>query len=157
MYHVNSWWQNTTLSWASTHGHLDLKHQKLRVDDCTEEVLGWFNYPHPSADLGCEVSCQSVPNQPASLFHPYLVEASPTVEKAIIVLGSGRPIALLPMFISCSTRILHSKRGTLWIMVAGYRESLEKPQNCQIGRWALAWGWALAWDNTVIARRTVQH
>ena len=36
---------NTILSWASTHGYSQLKHQKLRVGGYMEKVLKCFNYP----------------------------------------------------------------------------------------------------------------
>ena len=62
---------------------LQLKHQKLGVGGYTEEVVEWFNYPRTSAHLGCEVSCQGVPTQPASSLRLCFVEASPTVEKAV--------------------------------------------------------------------------
>ena len=45
--------------------------------------LEWFNYPHASANPGCEVSCQSVQNRTASLLCPRFVKASPTMEKAV--------------------------------------------------------------------------
>ena len=34
----------TVLSWASTHGCMQLKHQKLRVGGYTKEVFEWSNY-----------------------------------------------------------------------------------------------------------------
>ena len=33
-----------------------VKHQKLRVGGCMEEVLEWFSYPLTSAHSGCENS-----------------------------------------------------------------------------------------------------
>ena len=39
----------SVLSRASAHGHLQLKHKKIRVGSCTEEVLELFDYPHSSA------------------------------------------------------------------------------------------------------------
>ena len=52
----------TVLSRASSHGHLQLKCQKLRVGGYTEKVLEWFKYPHTRAHPGCEVNCQGVPH-----------------------------------------------------------------------------------------------
>ena len=40
----NTTYARTVLSWASTHGHSQLKHQNLRVGGCTEEMLKWLNY-----------------------------------------------------------------------------------------------------------------
>ena len=59
------------------------KNKKLGVGGYTEEVLEWFNYSRASAHPGCEVSCQGVPNQPASSLRLCFVEVSLTVEKAV--------------------------------------------------------------------------
>ena len=89
---------HTVLSRASAHGRSQLKHQKLGVGVYTEEVLEWFNCPHASAHPGCEVSCQDVPNQPASRLRPCFVEASPMVEKAVSCRKADRLVASLPSF-----------------------------------------------------------
>ena len=51
----------TVLSWATTHGHSQLKHQKLWVGSCTEEMLKLLNYipaqgPTPNAK-GTKSTC----------------------------------------------------------------------------------------------------
>lgn len=51
---------------ASVLRHLQLKHQNLGVGSCTEEVLQWLNYPCASAHYESIISCQGMPNQPAS-------------------------------------------------------------------------------------------
>ena len=69
------------LSWASAHGRLQLKHQKLRVGGYMVEVLERLDSPFASAQTGCEVSCQG---QPASSLCLYLVEASAMVKKVVL-------------------------------------------------------------------------
>ena len=78
----------TILSWASAHGRSQLKPQTLGVGGYTEEVLEWFDCPHTSAHPGCKVSCRGVLNRPASWLCLCFNEASPMVEKAMIVLES---------------------------------------------------------------------
>ena len=73
----------TTLSLASAHGHLQLKHQNQGWTVCMEEVLEWFNYPRVSTHPRCEVSCQGVLNRPASSLHPCYIKGSLMVEKAV--------------------------------------------------------------------------
>ena len=73
----------TVLSRTRAHGHSQFKHQKLRVSGYTKEVFEWSNYLHASTHSGCEVSCQGVPNRPASSVHPCFVEASLMVENTV--------------------------------------------------------------------------
>jgi len=88
----------TVLSWATTHGRLQLKCQKLRVGSYMEKELKQFNYPHARANPGCEVSCQEVLNQLASLLHLCFIEASLTVEKAVSRYKVDRLVASLTSF-----------------------------------------------------------
>ena len=87
---------STVLPKASVHRHLQLKRQKLRVGGYTEEVLEWFDYPRVSSRPGCEVSCQGVPNRPASSLHSCFIEASLMLEKAY-----------------CARKFEHEKKGSL--------------------------------------------
>ena len=87
---------------AITHRRSQLKQQKLRVGSCTEEVLEWFNYSHASAHPGCEVSCQGIPNRPASSLCSCFVEASPTMEKAVVALESRPTRSLVNRPPQCS-------------------------------------------------------
>ena len=57
----------TILFWARTLGWLKLKHQKLRVGNCLEEVLKWFKYLCARAHPKCKVSCCGVLNRLALL------------------------------------------------------------------------------------------
>ena len=66
----------TVLSRASAHGRSQLKRQKI-------------NYLPTRAHPGCKVSCQGVPNRLASVLHPCFVEAGPTGEKALRVVGTA--------------------------------------------------------------------
>ena len=61
---------------------------------------GGFNYPHASAHLGCEVSCQGLPNRPALSLRPCFVEASPMVESCnVLESGPTRSlVTLMPSF-----------------------------------------------------------
>ena len=46
----------TVLSWANTHSHTQLKHQKLRVGSCMEEVLEYSStipVQVPTPDTKC--------------------------------------------------------------------------------------------------------
>ena len=94
------WNEATVLSWASAHGHSQLKRKKLRVGGCMEEVLKLFNYLPARAHLGCKVSCQGALNHLALSFFPCFVEASPTVEKAVTSYKADRLVASLPSFCS---------------------------------------------------------
>ena len=104
--HPGLWREWFTLNNRCMHWHLpycpcgrtQLKHQKLRVGSCTEEVLEWFNYPHASAHPGWKVSCQGIPNWPASSLTLCFIKASPTVEKAVILLESGPTRNLIAKF-----------------------------------------------------------
>ena len=49
----------------------------------TKEVLEWSKYLHASAHPWCKVSCQGVPNRPASSLRPCFVNANLTVENAL--------------------------------------------------------------------------
>ena len=82
------------------HGHLQLKHPKLRVGGCTEEVLEWFNYPSPSAHPRCEVSCQRVWNKQASLLCLCFVEAR-TMAECCIALESVLTNSLVSKLLHC--------------------------------------------------------
>lgn len=82
------------------HEHLQLKHPKLRVGGCTEEVLEWFNYPSPSAHPRCEVSCQRVWNKQASSLCLRFVEAR-TMAKCCIVLESILTNSLVSKLLHC--------------------------------------------------------
>ena len=75
---------STILSRATAHGGLQLKCQKLGVASYLEELLKWFNFPHTKAHPGCEVSCQGIPNLPASSLRPCFIKARPAVEKAVL-------------------------------------------------------------------------
>ena len=75
---------STILSRATAHGGLQLKCQKLGVASYLEELLKWFNFPHTKAHPGCEVSCQGIPNLPASSLCPCFIKARPAVEKAVL-------------------------------------------------------------------------
>ena len=66
----------TVLSRASAHGRSQLKRQKN-------------NYLPTRAHPGCKVSCQGVPNRLASVLRPCFVEAGPTGEKALRVVGTA--------------------------------------------------------------------
>ena len=63
-------------------GCSQLKHKKSGVGSYTEEVLEWFECPHASGHLGCKVSCQGVPNRPAS---PLLSQGQPNGGETCIV------------------------------------------------------------------------
>ena len=86
------WNEATVLSWASAHGHSQLKRKKLRVGGCMEEVLKLFNYLPARAHLGCKVSCQGALNHLALSLFPCFVEASLTVEKAVTGYKADQPI-----------------------------------------------------------------
>ena len=110
----------TILSRSSAHGRLQLKRQKLRVGGYTENELKWFNYLRTKAHHRCEVSCQGVPNWLASSLCPCFVEASPTVEKAVL----------------CDKEAMWAQRTSTFgfttqnfCMVGGYTENLENCQN----------------------------
>ena len=77
---------STILSRATAHGGLQLKRQKSGVASYLEEVLTckWFNFPRIKAHPGCEVSCQGIPNLPASSLRPCFIKARPAVEKAVL-------------------------------------------------------------------------
>ena len=97
---------NTALSRSSAHGRLQFKFQKLRVGGYTEElVLKWFNYPCARTHPRCKISYQGVPNRLASSLCLCFVEASPTMEKAVLCYIADRLAALLPSF--------HSVRSSL--------------------------------------------
>ena len=82
-----------------------LKHQKLRVGSCMEEVLKWFNYPRARAYSGCKVSSQGVPNRLASLLCPCFVKASLTGKKAVLCYKADRLVASLPSFHSIQSSL----------------------------------------------------
>ena len=88
----------TVLSWATTHGRLQLKCQKLKVSGYAEKELKQFNYPHARANPGCEVSRQEVLNRLASLLHLCFIEASLTVENAVSRYKVDRLVASLTSF-----------------------------------------------------------
>ena len=69
---------NTVLFRASTHGHLQLKHHKLGMGSCTEDVLEWFNYSLQAPTSKSKVT--HIGPWPMLFFQPN--EASPAVEKA---------------------------------------------------------------------------
>ena len=106
------------MSRASTNVRSQLKHQKLRVGSCIEEVLKWFNYPRARVHPGCKVSCQGVPNRLALLLCLCFVEASLTGEKAVLCYKVNWLIASLPSFHSnsvfaCSTWISCCRERTV--------------------------------------------
>ena len=99
---------HTLLSPASAHWHSQLKHQKLRVGRYTENVLTckWFNYPHPRAHPGCEVSCHGTCIVSSSV----ICRGQPNSGESCIMLQSRPAHSLDAKFpqhsvVACSTRI----------------------------------------------------
>ena len=95
----------TVLSQASAHWHSQLKHLKLWVSGCTEEVLKWFNYPPARSHPRCEVSCQGVPNRLALSLCPCFIGASLTVEKVVTCYKANQLVAFLPISTAFSLRL----------------------------------------------------
>ena len=109
------YFRNIVLSQANTHGHSQLKYQKLRVGSCTMEVLEWFNYttqaPTPSAKLAARG------NEPTCIVTlPMLVWAQPDGEESCIMLESGlTPSLSVAKVLQCSMWILFCTQRTLWM------------------------------------------
>ena len=57
------WYRSTPSKRTSVGVCSSCKRQNLGVGGWRRR---WFNYPHASAHLACEVSCQGLPNRPAS-------------------------------------------------------------------------------------------
>ena len=106
------------LCWASTHGLSQLKRQILRVagymktvlkwfnypctrGNYTEIVLKWFNYPCARAHPGCDVSCQGTEST-CIIGSLCFIEASLTVEKAVLCYKADQLVALLLSFLTFS-------------------------------------------------------
>ena len=70
----------------------------------THEKVGVWGWDYP----GCEVICQGVPNHLASSLRPCFVEASLTVEKAVLCYKAYRLVVSLPSF--CSVQSLLAVR-----------------------------------------------
>ena len=85
------------MSQASAHGHLQLKHQKLGLDGCMEEMLELFNYPRTSADLRYEVRNR------IDLHHFYLVRSrgQPDSVESCIMLESELTRSLVAKLLQC--------------------------------------------------------
>ena len=153
------------LSWASAHGHSQLKCQKLKVDGCTEEVLKWFNYLPARAHPRCEVSLGEL-NRFASSLRQCFVEASPTVEKAELCYKADQLLASLPSFhsiqSSLAVREFHSAgkecserdhgQVCVWTWCHGTQSTSEQSQLCELSgltfsllRKDLAWGGICEW------------
>ena len=122
----------------------------LRVGGCTEEVLKWFNYPCARAHPSCEVSCQGIPNQLASSLCPGFVEASQTVEKAVMCYKADWVVASLSSFHRvqslfavhkfCATWEERCEQGHRWVCgtfdacCCGPQSVSEQLQLCELGR-----------------------
>ena len=74
-----------------------LKHQKLRAESCTEEVLEWFNYLRTSAHLRCRMGYQ------IDLHHRFAVlcQGQPTGEVSFIMPESGPTHSIAAKLPSC--------------------------------------------------------
>ena len=105
------------MSQASAHGHSQLKHQHLRVDGYTENLLKWFNYPHARAHLGREVSCYGT-KWTCIVSSSVIRRGQPDSGESCIVLQSGPIHSLVVKFprssvVTCSTQISCCRERTL--------------------------------------------
>ena len=91
---------------AGTHGHSQLKHQKLRMGGYTDKELKWFNYPLTRAHPGCEVSCAREYKIDCIIV---LRRSQPDSRESCIMLQSGQIRSLVAKFlqhsvVTCSTQ-----------------------------------------------------
>ena len=63
---------------------LNFRLLKFYAKFCTIRKFPAIRYLHASSHPGCKVSCQGVPNRLTSLLCPCFIEASPTMENAVL-------------------------------------------------------------------------